>query len=462
MNSESGISMITNSEILLLFGIVILGFFLYISKIKKANETEKMLDAETGMGNLQYFKYHFKYSLSDDFRYFYHVAYIILDTRYLRTYYDDSSFEEVLKYAASVLSEHTEDGDIPARISENGFAFAFKSIDEEDAKNRFSGIMEKLNSFEGKRVKDNRLVFHSAIYHLGNSDKNCELLLFNLRKNCIRLVDTETQMVFCDVHAMNSIQEENKLTEAILKGLEKNEFKMYLQFIVDNKTKNIVSAEALSRWDRPQKGLVGPGEYIENMENTGIIGKHDLYMFECALRQLEKWKDTELEDLSISCNFTRITLSEEGFIDKLKRISDKYDFDKSKLSIEITEDAIEKDIDVAMENVKRCKELGFRIYLDDLGSGYTSLTNLCDYPIDVVKIDRSILLKTDTDKGKDLFKGIVALAHSLGIKATCEGVETEEQNLFVSGTDCDFIQGWYYSKPLPEEKWEGFLKEYKA
>jgi EAL domain-containing protein (putative c-di-GMP-specific phosphodiesterase class I) len=224
---------------------------------------------------------------------------------------------------------------------------------------------------------------------------------------------------------MNSIQEENKLTEAILKGLEKNEFKMYLQFIVDNKTKKIVSAEALSRWDRPQKGIVGPGEYIENMENTGIIGKHDLYMFECALRQLEKWKDTELKDLSISCNFTRITLSEEGFIDKLKRISDKYDFDKSKLSIEITEDAIEKDIDVAMENVKRCKELGFRIYLDDLGSGYTSLTNLCDYPIDVVKIDRDVLLLAEKENGRKLFLGIISLINKLNLKVVCEGVETK-------------------------------------
>ena len=165
-----------------------------------------------------------------------------------------------MKYAASVLSEHTEDGDIPARISENGFAFAFKSIDEEDAKKKLGGIMEKLNSFEGKRVKDNRLVFHSALYHLGNSDKNCELLLFNLRKNCNRIFGTEKQFVFCDIHSMNRIQEEKTITESILNGFEKNEFKMYLQFIVDNKTKKICSAEALSRWDSPSKGLIRPGK----------------------------------------------------------------------------------------------------------------------------------------------------------------------------------------------------------
>jgi EAL domain-containing protein (putative c-di-GMP-specific phosphodiesterase class I) len=110
----------------------------------------------------------------------------------------------------------------------------------------------------------------------------------------------------------------------------------------------------------------------------------------------------------------------------------------------------------------RCKdELGFRIYLDDLGSGYTSLSNLCDYPIDVVKIDRGILLKSDTLRGESLFHGIVALAHRMEIRAVCEGVETEEQNTLVTKSDCDFIQGWYYTKALPLNECEAFVKNYK-
>ena len=196
------------------------------------------------------------------------------------------------------------------------------------------------------------------------------------------------------------------------------------------------------------------------MENSGLISKHDFYMFELACRQLEKWKGTEYSNISISCNFTRITLSEENFIDKLVMISNSYSFDKAKIAIEITEDAIEKNRETATKNVVRAKELGFTIYLDDLGSGYTSLANLCDYPIDVVKIDRDILLKTENEKGKDLFTGIIALAHSLNIKVICEGVETEEQNTLVSSSDCDLIQGWYYSKALPLEECEEFVRRY--
>lgn len=250
------------------------------------------------------------------------------------------------------------------------------------------------------------------------------------------------------------------MKESILNGLENNEFKMYLQFIVDTKTKKIISAETLSRWESPTEGIVGPGNYIVQMEMSGLISKHDFYMFECACRQLEKWANTEYRDISISCNFTRLTLSEEDCIEKFKKISQKYNFDRSKLAIEITEDAIEKDREIAQRNVMLCKELGFRIYLDDLGSGYTSLANLCDYPIDVVKIDRDILLRTNTQRGKALFSGIVALAHNLNIPAICEGVETEEQNALMTESGCDYIQGWYYSKALPLEECEPFIESH--
>ncbi len=278
-------------------------------------------------------------------------------------------------------------------------------------------------------------------------------LLFRIRQNCNKDLGAEKK------YLMNNIQGGKKLTQSILTGLENNEFKMYLQFIVDNKSGKIVSAEALSRWVNPQKGLVGPVNYIGHMELSGLISKHDFYMFDMACRQLEKWSNTEYRDISISCNFTRITLSEEDCVDKLKMISQRYNFDKSKLIIEITEDAIENDMETAKTNVKLCKKLGFKVYLDDLGSGYTSLANLCDYPIDVVKIDREILLRTDTPKGRNLFFGIIALAHSLNIKVICEGVETEEQNALVSMSDCDYIQGWYYSKPFPLEECESFVKK---
>ena len=431
---------------------------LYIFRLHTGSKTERMTDPETGMGNLQYFKHRFINAIDDTSRHMYYIAYIIMDSSYLRSYHGYMSFDEVLRYGASVILDYTSDDEICARITENGFVYVFRS--ENDAKAKLKNMMNYLNQFEEQSNKNNKLVFHCAVYHLMSSDKNGEILLFNLRKNCNRILGTEKQIVYCDIHSMNRIYEEKKITESIINGIDNKEFKMYLQFVVDNKTKKAVSAEALSRWDRGEKGFSGPGEYIKIMEETGLIAKHDFYMLDQVCRKLEQWDGTEFGDISISCNFTRITLSEDNFIDKIKKICESYKFDRTKLAIEITEDAMEKDIDNATENVRLCKELGLGIYLDDMGGGYTSLSNLCNYPIDVVKIDRDILLNCDTEKGRKLFRGIVALAHSLNIRVIGEGVETEEQNHFVNSSDCDCIQGWYYSKPIPESQFENFVKEY--
>ena len=253
---------------------------------------------------------------------------------------------------------------------------------------------------------------------------------------------------------------EKALQNKIRHGLKNKEFRMYLQFIVDNKTKRIVSGEALSRWEDSTGEVVMPGKYIGVMEKSGLIIEFDYYMFEMVCDKLSKWADTAFKEITISCNFTRITISENDFVAKIKGIADKYEFDRSKLIMEITEDAIEKNLDIARNNIIKAKELGFRIALDDIGSGYTSLINLCEYPIDIAKLDREVILLSEKENGKKLLLGIISLIHNLNLKVVCEGVETEEQNTLVSESECNYIQGWYYSKALPEAKAEDFYTEY--
>ena len=259
---------------------------------------------------------------------------------------------------------------------------------------------------------------------------------------------------------MKKNMEEASLLKRIEEGLKNNEFKMHLQFIVENKTNKIVSAEALSRWETQEGEIIMPGKYIGLLENSGLITKFDYYMLEKVCEKLSQWKDTDLSYMTISCNLTRITISEKDFVAKIKGIVEKYDFDRGKLLVEITEDSMEKNLAVARENIIKIKELGLRVALDDIGSGYTSLISLCEYPIDVVKIDRAVLLLADSQRGKKLFLGIISLAHYLNLTVVCEGVETDEQNALVSESDCDYIQGWYYSKALPVDKAEEFVKDY--
>lgn len=448
--------------VLALIALVLFLLSLYrLCEIKRLNKISKMTDAETGIGNLLYFEHHFNNTITDYSRTLYYVAYIIVDSNYLQVYHDKLAFSEAVRYTAKTLSESTGHGEICARITESGFVYAFKCNSTSDAENVVNNLISKLNKFiNDQDITGTKRIFYSSIYNLQVTDRNCDLLIFNLRKNCNKIIGTDKQYIICNNENINKAIHDKRIFENLVNAFKANEFKLYLQFIVENKTKKIVSAEALSRWIDGDRNITLPGKFIKDLENSGLISQFDLYMFEKVCAQLDKWHKTEFSNISISCNITRITLSEEDFIQKISEISNKYNFDRSKLILEITEEAMESNLENAKKNVSEAKNLGFRFALDDLGSGYTSLLNLCDYPIDIAKIDRNILLKAGTEKGKRLFLGIIALAHSLNMRVICEGVETDEQNQLVCESDCDAIQGWYYSNAIPESEWEQFIKEF--
>lgn len=442
------------SVILLLVATIL---FVRLRRITRKINFGKLTDADTGIGNLAYFERRFHEVVKHKYNSRYYIAYVVIDGDRLRASHDEATFSDVVKRSAKILKSFCAEGDFCARISESGFAFAFSSKQPEQAQNMVSRLNEKLNSYVSENRDDVHPVFHTAVYNLSDDDDACESILFNLRRNCNKILNSSKSVVFCNKHAMNSVTEERRLLDSISEGLDREEFKMYLQFSVENVTGKIVSAEALSRWHNPERGVVFPGEYIGVMESSGLITRFDFYMFRNVCNLLEKWTGTEFDDVSVSCNFTRITISDIEFVDKIRDIIKDYTFDKSKLIIEVTEDATEKDRELNLNNIRACKNIGFSIALDDMGSGYTSLIDLCEYPIDIVKIDRQVLIKASSAIGKRLFKGIVALAHSLDIKTVCEGVETKEQNDFVALSDCNFIQGWYYHKAMPIEECEKFV-----
>ena len=194
---------------------------------------------------------------------------------------------------------------------------------------------------------------------------------------------------------------------------------------------------------------------------SGEIKELDFLIFEQICRKLEKWSKTDKRDLWISCNFTRATICESNFLSRFNETVNKYSFERDKLVIELTEDSLADDKTVVYKNILECKKSGFKIALDDFGSGYSSFSDLCDYPIDIIKIDRHIVAKTATPRGNALLRGITKLAHDLGIKVLSEGVETEKENINSQNADCDYIQGYYYSRVLPHEETDAFFKKYQ-
>ena len=439
---------------------LVMWFAMRVKFVADQSKINELTDPLTKVGNLAHFKQYYESAIFDYSRTKYFIAYIIVDGNHVRNVYGNTAFDDVMLYTSEVISSICDDVEEVARITETGFAAVFRSSGISSAEEQMNLTINKLNRYAD--TKDNsKPVFYAALYNFTGSDSGCELILFNLRLNCSKIMGSNSQLIVCDGNLMKGSESEKEVMAKLDNAMRNREFELYLQFIVDNKTKDIVSAEALARWNHPTEGILGPGNFIPQLESVGFICKFDYYMFELVCEQLEKWDGTEFGKFSLSCNFTRITISEEDFVRKIKDISERYQFDRSRLMIEITEDAMERSREVAMSNMKKCKQLGFRIALDDMGSGYTSLINLCEYPIDIVKIDRDILLKTDKANGKALFAGMIALAHKLGLAVVCEGVETKEQNEFVNKSECDYVQGWYYSRVISTLASEDFIRNYE-
>ena len=188
------------------------------------------------------------------------------------------------------------------------------------------------------------------------------------------------------------------------------------------------------------------------LETADMIDELDLYILSECCRTLSAWRGTEKQNLWLSCNMTRITLSDDAFLERFCKVTEAYDFDHGKLVLEITEDALADNSEQIVRNIERCKQMGYRIALDDFGNGYSSVRDLDDYPIDIIKIDRDIILGSRSDRGKRLLIGIVGLAHFLGIEALCEGVEIEQERAAAREAECDYIQGYLLAHPAPADE----------
>jgi len=436
--------------------IVILSVRLF--RYRQASMRDSYFDPAVGLGNKEYFIKYFQEYISDQYRAGCCVAYLAFDIEHVNRYYGEQEAEAQLQYAANELLKSTADNDIAARVSGGGFALVHPCTGEEEAGKWVEELLTRLNRYTEKYGLDYHPDFSAGIYMMKQSDRDGETVLFNARQGYRQALKTNTAYAFSRSGMIKEEREKMQLRKKTHEAVENREFKLFLQFVIEAGSGRITGAECLSRWEHPQKGILRPEYYIELMEEEGTIRELDLFMFREACRQMEAW-EREGKELSLSCNFTRMTIAHEDFIKDLTEIAGKYDFHPSNMVLEITEDAMELNKNTAFENVSKCKEMGFRIALDDAGSGYTSFADLRDYPIDIVKIDRSILTFAVNKKGIALLKGMIILAHNLGMKVLCEGVETSQQLALLKELQCDYMQGYYFYRALPGEEAGRILNE---
>lgn len=230
-------------------------------------------------------------------------------------------------------------------------------------------------------------------------------------------------------------------------ALNENQFCMYLQPQTD-KDGNMLGAEALIRWNHPNMGLIMPGAFIECFEDAGLIYRLDNYIWEEAAKQLKIWKDSGY-NYYISVNISAKDFYHIDVYQTFKNLVSEYGIDTDKLHIEITETALSEDKQAAHKTIERLHNEGFIIEIDDFGSGYSSFNFLKDVCADVIKIDRVFLKKSShEERGEQILRSIISLSHDIGMDVITEGVENVDQLSMLAKMNCDWFQGYYFSKPV--------------
>lgn len=244
------------------------------------------------------------------------------------------------------------------------------------------------------------------------------------------------------------------------RALENEEFFVCYQPQVESTTGKIVGMEALVRWRHPSEGLIYPNSFIQLAQDTGLIVAIDRVVMRMAMKQVSQWYAKGLNPGIIALNLAMKQLAKEDFIDVLNTMFEECKFQPQWLELEVTEGEIMKNPQNAIEVLKKISNMGIELAVDDFGTGYSSLSYLKRLPIDKLKIDKSFVDGLpDNDEDVSIARAIVALAHSLKLSVIAEGVESREQKEFLAQNGCDFIQGYYYSKPIPSDEMEEMLKK---
>jgi EAL domain-containing protein (putative c-di-GMP-specific phosphodiesterase class I) len=247
---------------------------------------------------------------------------------------------------------------------------------------------------------------------------------------------------------------EKNLVSEFDSALEKGQFHMFLQPQTDADG-NMLGAEALVRWIHPDRGMVPPGSFISVFERTGLIYKLDQYIWRCACERLQIWKDRGLTQYYISVNISPKDFYYLDIYSTFVDLINEYHISPENLKLEITETALMSDFDKQFMLMKRLREYGFHIEIDDFGSGYSSLNMLKDMPVDVLKIDMGFLRQTEhVKRSRIILETIVSLSKRLEMPVVVEGVETKEQLAFLKELECEAYQGYYFSKPISIDEFE--------
>lgn len=382
---------------------------------------------------------------------FYLICSNIKDFKFINEIFGMEKGNQVLIKQAKLMASNPSERTICARLMNDRFALCLPR-EEFDEKRVADSIKELQREFSGNSF---HLHTYMGVYEIRDRDEAVSIMVdkANIAADTIKN-NYDCCVAYNDEHLLEISIEQRRLLGEFEPALQNDEFVMYLQPQVkrDGAAKG---AEALVRWVHPSRGILTPYAFIDILENAGLIYKLDLYIWEKAAQKLAEWKEKGYGSYHISVNISTKDFYIIDIYETFTGLINKYGIAASNLHLEITETTLMTDFEKNMNIIHKLQGVGFRVEIDDFGSGYSSLNMLKDISADVLKIDMGFLRKSENEvKGQDILESIITLAGKIGMDVITEGVETKKQLDMLTMMGCHEFQGYYFSKPVPVSEFE--------
>ncbi len=361
--------------------------------------------------------------------------------------------DELLRQVADRLRTCTPATDTAARLASDEFCVLVTDSNNREESNRVATRI--LDSMKQPFKLGAREVFLSGIIGIStypgdgedgeNLLQNAEATLHHMKEN------GREGFAYYSRHINRHTNERLELEADLRRALDHGDFRLHYQPRIEIATGRLCAAEALLRWQHPERGLVSPGQFIPVLESTGLIEAVGEWVLNEACDAVTRWRDAG-HDILVAVNLSPRQLQQGRIIDKIRQLFTRLGPRVlSSLELEITESLLMEDASLAQRTLRAINALGIKIAIDDFGTGYSSLSYLTRFPIDYIKIDRSFVAEVATNpEARAIVQAITAMAHSLGHRLIAEGVETDPQLQVVAGLGCEEFQGYFASAPVDE------------
>jgi diguanylate cyclase (GGDEF)-like protein/PAS domain S-box-containing protein len=439
-----------------------------ITERRRAEEHIEYLayhDELTGIPNRAHFQREFDHAVAVSQQYGLSCALMLVDLdrfKYINDTIGHQAGDQLLKQMAARLRACLRDSDIIARLGGDEFVILMQDAANMEA---VTAVADKILEVASRPliIEDQEFLVTASIgistYPLDGTDlqtllKNSDLAMYRAKeagKNGYQYFAPEM-----NVHSRHRMEIESALRGA----LDRREFALHFQPKIRLSTRSIAGMEALIRWHHPDRGLLGPGDFIAIAEETGLIVPIGDWVLEEACRHARAMRDAGHRDLRVGVNLSARQLFDDELARRVADILDHTGFPAQNLELEITESMVMRDAEQAISLLTALHGTGVRIAIDDFGTGYSSLAYLKRFPIDCVKIDRSFIRDLpDNSDDAAITRSIIAMAHNMNLEVVAEGVETAEQLEFLQACGCEEIQGFLFSRPLPADAMTRYLAQ---